>query len=172
MPFAYVWNGFRLFWNQLCSKKIFLNTFSQENNTQPKHLKWGGKPFIGPQKVPYKEALVTKGPVFSIIWVFAKISMQNPIEIVYCSVGLMLVVWFCHVLWILLCILLCPGLCPGLCIGLCTGLCCALGLGPVLCLVVCPGLCLVLWPGLGPVLWPGLCPGLCHWLCHGPSFTP
>ena len=148
-------------------QKNFFEHFQSGKQHSPKTSFLKGKPFIGPQKVPYKEALVTKGPVFSIIWVFAKISMQNPIEIVYCSVGLMLVVWFCHVLWILLCILLCPGLCT----GLCPGLCCALGLGPVLCLVVCPGLCLVLWPGLGiglcPVLWPGLCPGLCHWLCIG-----
>ena len=152
-------------------QKNFFEHFQSGKQHSPKTYFLMGKPFIGPQKVPYKEALVTKGQVFSIIWVFAKISMQNPIEIVYCSVGLMLVVCFCHVLWMLLCILLCPGLCPGLCIGLCIGLCCALGLGPVLCLVVCPGLCLVLWPGLGiglcPVLWPGLCPGLCHWLCIG-----
>ena len=103
------------------SPKKFFDRFQSGNQHRMNLSKVGGKPFIGPQKVPYKEALVTKGPVFSIIWVFAKISMQNPIEIVYCSVGLMLVVWFCHVLWILLCILLCPGLCPGLCIGLCIG---------------------------------------------------
>ena len=56
------------------------------------------KPFQN-QKVPYKEALVTERPVFSIIWCFSQISLQNPIEIVYGSVVLMLLFGFCVVPW-------------------------------------------------------------------------
>ena len=116
-------------------QKNFFEHFQSGKQHSPKTSFLKGKPFIGPQKVPYKEALVTKGPVFSIIWGFAKISLQNPIEIVYCSVGLhacglvlpcvvdsvvhsvvpCVVPWAVH--WAVPWAVLCPGLGP--CVVLC-----------------------------------------------------
>ena len=75
------------------SQKNFFDHFQSGNQHRMNLSKVVRKPFQN-QKVPYKEALVTERPVFSIIWCFAQISLKNLIEIVYGSVVLMLLFGF------------------------------------------------------------------------------
>ena len=81
------------------SPKIFFDHFQSGNQHRMNLSKVGRKPFQN-QKVPYKEALVTERQVFSIIWCFAQISLQHPIEIVYGNVVFMLFFGFSVVPWV------------------------------------------------------------------------